>query len=95
MRCTPNTLERKGLYPKLFVLPNPLPSTGGPDSWATDKYWPLAWQEPGCKARGEQSLVCIYSCPLLLTILPEITNNSGLKSMFETTSNLPYLVKAE
>lgn len=56
MRCTPNTLGRKGLYPKLFILPNPLPSTGVPDSWATDRYWSTACQEPGCKARGAQQV---------------------------------------
>ena len=56
MRCTPNTLERKGLYPKLFTLPNPLPSTGVPDSWAVDRYWSTACQEPGCKARGAQQV---------------------------------------
>lgn len=56
MRCTPNTLGRKGLYPKLFILPNPLPSTGVPDSWATDRYWSTACQEPGCKAGGAQQV---------------------------------------
>ena len=37
---------------------------------------------------SEPSFICIYSRSLWLTLPLEITNEGGLKSMFETASNL-------